>query len=162
MASRQTDVRRVLLAVSEASSVPDLWRAVTEHLADENTELVIVFLNDDRWRRAASLPFTKEIYRASGISSDFTLTRAEQLDKEVIEQIRSRLGRYATEAKIRFAFEIFSEQEIIRIHELLTSDSDVLIAPSSFRGRPIYEEITRLKCHIRFVETNEAATQPRL
>lgn len=153
MTENRTDVRRILLAMNEASSIPDLWRAVTEHLADEETELVTVFFHDDRWRRAASLPFTREIFRVSGGSAKFTATRAEQLDRDLITGIRTRLQQFATEAKIRFAFEIFSEQETTRIHELLGSDSDVLIVPSSFRGRPIYNEIVSLKCRIRFVET---------
>lgn len=151
MTSKRTDVRRIMLALSDASSLPDLWRAATEHLADQETELVTVFFNDDRWRRAASLPFTREILRVSGVSAEFTRTRAEKLDKEIIAGVQRRLQQFATEAKVRCVFEILSEQEIIRIHELLSSESDVLIAPISFQGRPIYNEIARLKCQIRFV-----------
>lgn len=149
----RNEARRVLLAVNEPKSIPDLWRAAAEHLADDGAELITVFFSDDRWRRAASLPFTREVFRISGSSADFTLTRAERLDRDAIAKIRRRLQRFARKAKIRFAFEVLVGQETIRIHELLTSESDVLIAPSSFKGRPIFNEITRLKCRVRFVET---------
>ncbi|MDH3304707.1 MAG: hypothetical protein OEM50_11435 [Gammaproteobacteria bacterium] len=151
MTSKRADVRRIMLALSDASSLPDLWRAATEHLADQEAELVTVFFNDDRWRRAASLPFTREILRISGGSTEFTRTRAEKLDREIIAAVQRRSQQFATEAKVRFVFEILSEQEIIKIHELLSSESDILIAPISFQGRPIYNEIARLKCQIRFV-----------
>lgn len=162
MNSKRTDVRRIMLALSEASSLPHLWRAATEHLADKETELVTVFLKDDRWRRAASLPFTREILRVGGGSSDFTLTRAERLDKEVISGVHSRLQQFATEAKVQFVFEILSEQETIRIRQLLSSEYDVLIAPTSFRKRPIYNEIARLKCQIRFIDAADISAQQGL
>lgn len=161
MTENRANVRRILLAVTETSSLPDLWHAVTEHLGGEETELVTIFFSDDRWRRAASLPFTREIHRLGGGSADFTLTRAEQLGKDDIAGIQRRLAQFATEAKIRFAFEVSAGQEAVRIQEWLTSQSDVLIAPSSFKGRPIYNEIVRLKCRIRFVEPADASAQPR-
>jgi hypothetical protein len=154
---KQPEVRRVLIAVTEANSVPDLLHEVTEHLAEEAAELVLVFLNDDRWRKAASLPFTREVFRISGVSTDFTSTRAEQVHQEVIDEILGRLRQFATDAKTTLAFETIPEQEAVRLHDLLTSDADVLVAPSSFRERPIYKEITRLKCRLRFVEPSEAA-----
>lgn len=155
MIKNRAEARRVLLALTEANSIPDLWQAAAEHLGDEGAELVTVVLRDDRWRRAASLPFTREIFRVSGASTDFTVTRAERLDRDTIAGIRSRLQRFAEDAKVRFAFEVLAGQEAIRIHDLLISESDVFIAPSSFKGQPFYEEITRLKCRIRFVETAE-------
>ena len=157
MTRNQTERRRVLVAVTEANSIPDLLREVTEHLADETAELVLVFFNDDRWRRAASLPFTREILRISGASTDFTSTRAEQVHQEAIDEIVGRLRKFAADARTRFAFETIPEHEVVRIHDLLTSEADVFVAPSSFRDRPIYKEITRLKCRISFVEPSEAA-----
>lgn len=152
MTENGTEVRRILLAVTEASLLPDLWRAVTEHLADQETELVTIFFSDDRWRRAASLPFTREIHRLGGGSAEFTPTRAEQLDQDDIAGIQSRLKQFAAGSKVRFAFRVAKLQETIGFDELLTSEFDVLIAPSSLKGRPIYNEMARLKCRIRFVE----------
>lgn len=157
MTRNQPESHRVLVAVTEANSVSDLLHEVTEHLADEAAELVLVFLSDDRWRRAASLPFTREVRRISGVSTNFTSTRAEQVDREAMDEIVSRLRQFATDARTRFAFETIPEQEIVRIHELLISEADVLVAPSSLRDRPMYKEITRLKCRIRFVEPSRAA-----
>lgn len=157
MTRNQPEMRRVLVAVTEANSVPDLLHEVTEHLADHAAELVLVFVNDDRWRRAASLPFTREILRISGVSTDFTSTRAEQVHQEAIDQIVSLLRQVAIDARTKFIFETIAEQEVVKIHDLLTSEADVFVAPSSLRERPIYKEITRLKCRIRFVETSEAA-----
>ena len=160
MTKNETDVRRILLAISEENSLHELWQAVTENLTGKEGELVILFVRDDRWRRAASLPFTIEISRVGGARKDFTQTRAEQIDEEAVVQTQDRLQRLAAEAKLRFAFEIVAEDESTRIHELVTSESDLLIAPSFFRWRPIYNEIARLKCRTVLINTQDTDDSP--
>ena len=151
-------MRRVILAVTEASSLQVLWRAAMEHMAGEHAELITVFVRDDQWRRAASLPFTEEISRASGGSMNFTLQRAEEVDKEAVMRTQGRLQQLATDSKIQLVFEILAQHEAPRMHEFVKSESDVIIAPAFFKRQPIYAELARLKCRILLVDAKDIAT----
>jgi hypothetical protein len=149
-----------MLAVTEASSLQALWRAAMEHMTGERAELITVFVRDDRWRRAASLPFTEEISRASGGSMNFTLQRAEEVDRDAVMHTQGRIQKLATDSQIQSAFEILAEHEAERFHEFVRSESDLLIAPSYFKRRPLYSELTRLKCRILLIEANNVITDP--
>lgn len=152
--------RRIMLAVTEASSLQVLWRTAMEHMSGEGAELITVFVRDDRWRRAASLPFTEEVCRASGGSANFTLQRADDVDRDAVTSAQGRLQQLATDSRIQSAFEILAEHEATRIHELVRSESDLLIAPSFFKRRPLYSELARLKCRILLVDANEGTAKP--
>lgn len=130
-------------------------------MTEGETEILTLIVSDDRWRRAASLPFTREIRRVGGSSADFTVTRAAQLDKTDLAGIRHRIRQFAADAKVRFAFETLSEHETARLRDLLSREDDVLIAPSSLKGRPIYKYIATLKCRITLVEIAEPGPQRR-
>lgn len=158
MTSDRTDVRRVMLALWETSSLQDLWRAALQHISDTPVELVTVFVTDDRWRRAASLPFTREVSRFGGGTRDFTLVRAEQVDKEAATQAEDQLRELATAARIQFSFTVLGEHEAPKIGEFVTRESDVLIASAVLKRRPIYAEIARLKCQILLVDTEDDTT----
>jgi len=160
MTKSTSNTRRVMLALNETSSLHDLWRAAMEDLAREHAELITVFISDDRWRRAASLPFTKEVSRASGSSMNFTPQRAEEVDRDAVKRTQGRLERLAMDSETQLVFEILAEQEATRIHEFVRSESDLLIAPSFFKGRPIYAELARLKCRILLVDAKDVATEP--
>lgn len=154
--SRRNDKRRVLIAVTEASPVTKLWQAAVEQVTElEPAELVAVFVSDDRWQRAASLPFTREISRTSGASADFTHRRAEQVDSETVSRKRRQIRRLAAESNLSPVFETLSEFDTVRIEELIGVGENLLIAPALIRLRPIYAELTRLKCRIVFVETTD-------
>lgn len=155
MMKSTTEIRRVMLAVTESSSLPDLWRAVTEHLAGASAELITIFVSDDRRRRAASLPFTREVSRISGGSENFTPRRAAQVDSDAVVRTRRRLRQLAAEAEIQLVFQILAENEAARIHEFVTAEPDLLVAPSFFESRPIYTELARLKCRILLVDTED-------
>ena len=160
MTKNTSSTRRVMLAVTETSSLHDLWRAAMEQMAGEHVELITVFVRDDRWRRAASLPFTEEISRAGGGSMNFTPRRAEQVDRDAVMRTQGRLQQLATDAEIQLAFEILAEHEATRIHEFVRSESDLLIAPSFLKGQPFYSELARLKCRIMLVDTKDVTTEP--
>lgn len=160
MTKDTSNTRRVMLAVTEASSLQSLWRAAMEHMTGERAELITVLVRDDRWRRAASLPFTEEVCRASGGSMNFTLQRAEEVDRDAVVRTQGRLQQLATDSEIQLAFEILAEHEVTRIHELVRSESDVLIAPSFFKGRSFYSELARLKCRILLVDANGGTAEP--
>ena len=158
MSSR--NARRVMLAVTASSALQDLWRAAIEHTADEQAELLTLLVRDDRWRRAASLPFTREVSRASGGSANFTPRRAEEVDRDAGLRTQGRLRELASDSRIPLAFETLAEHEAIRIHEFVKSESDLLIAPSFFKERAFYSEIARLKCKILLIDTQEASASP--
>ena len=160
MTKETNKTRRVMLAFNEASSLHDLWRAAMEQMTGDAFELTTVFVRDDRWRRAASLPFTQEISRASGSSMNFTLQRAEEVDRDAVTQMQGRLQQLAMDSKIRMAFEILAEHEATRIHEFVRSESDLFIAPSFFKRQPLYSELARLKCRILFVDANDGPAEP--
>lgn len=152
--SRRSSQRRVLIAVTETSPVTELWQAAVEQVADlQTTEVLAVFVSDDRWRRAASLPFTREISRMSGASVDFTRRRAEQVDDDTVRRKRRQIRRLAAESNLSAAFETLSEFDTLRIAELVGAGESLLIAPSLIRLSPIYAELTRLECRIVFVES---------
>ena len=78
MTERSDTGTRVLIAVTEFSPVDKLWRAALDIIAESPGELLAVFVSEDHWHRAASLPFTLEISRLSGAGAKFTQQRAEQ------------------------------------------------------------------------------------
>ena len=160
MTKETSNTCRVMLAVTEASSLQDLWCAAMEHMTGERAELITVFVRDDRWRRAASLPFTEEVSRASGGSMKFTPERAEEVDRDVVMRTQGRLQQLATDSQIQSAFEILAEHEAMRLHEFVRSESDLLIAPSYFKRRPFYSELARLKCRILFIDAKNMITDP--
>ena len=160
MTKDASNTRRVMLAVTEASSLQVLWHTAMEHMSGERAELTTVFVRDDRWCRAASLPFTEEVCRASGGSMDFTLQRAEEIDRDAVMRTQGRLQQLAADSEIQLAFEVLAEHEATRIQEHVRSESDLLIAPSFFKTRPFYSELARLKCRILLVDTKDGTTEP--
>ena len=148
-------LRRIMLALNESSSLPTLWRAVTELLGEGAAELVTVFITDDRWHRAASLPFTREISRFSGLPGDFTRERADEVNRDAQGRTQKAVAQLAAERQLDFVFEILAEHSAEQIHRLVRMEQDILIAPSLFRSRPIFAELSRLKCRVLLVDTEE-------
>lgn len=153
--SNTNDLRRILLAVTETSPLSRLWRVVAEHLVGARGELVTIFVSDDRWHRAASLPFTREISRIGRTNVKFTPKRAEQVDKDVVDRTRLQLQRLADEAELRFVFEVLRDHQTAQLHDLVSVEHDVLIVPSHLRGWPVYAEFSRLNCQILLVDTED-------
>lgn len=155
MTKSPSEKRRILLAITEASPLPDLWRAVIEYLAGARGELTTVFVSDDRWHRAASLPFTREVSRVSGDSEDFTRERAQQIDEDTVGRTHRELERLATEADLPLEFEVLPEHDTAKLREIASVQRDILILPSFLKGRPVYAELTRMKCRIYYVDAEE-------
>ncbi len=154
--SRKSDRRRVYIAITDTSPVSELWRAAEEHLSGAEADLVAVYVTDDRWRRAATLSFTREISRLGGQTVDFTPQRAEQVDRESVEPVRSRIKELAAASDTELAFEVLPEHDVSAIERLFAVEGErVLIAPSYIASRPIYKEIVRFNCQIRLVEAVE-------
>ena len=71
--ARNDRTARVLIALTESSPVDDLWQAALAQLSQTRADLMALFLAGDHWHRSASLPFTREISRLSGVDADFTV-----------------------------------------------------------------------------------------
>ena len=156
----KTDDRlRVVIAVTESSPLSELWRAAMKFMSESPAELVALFFDDDRWRRAASLPFTREISRIGGPVADFTVQRAEQINKEAITRMQHRVEQLASKADLTLEFDVLLESNQKRIKELVGTGQNVLIAPSFIKTRPIYAHLTRLDCRILLIEATEKSRQ---
>ena len=157
---KTTDDRlRVVIAITESSPLAALWNAAI-HLLDESPgQLVALFIDDDRWQRAASLPFTREISRIGCAAADFTVQRAEQINKEAIIRTQRRIEQLASETDRALAFEVLPEPDQKRIQELVGNDQNVLIAPAFITARPGYSYLTRLDCRLLLVEAEEEKQQ---
>ena len=152
---KRSEGRRIILAVTETSPLPALWRVAQEHLEHPRDEVMTFMLRDDRWQRAASLPFTREVSRISGRPRDFTHWRAAQIDDEAAASLVRQLQRLAGEAKRQIAFEVLSEHKIAEILEQRSVAADVFIAPAELKRRPVYAELVELRCRLLFVDSEE-------
>jgi hypothetical protein len=157
--TKTNDKLRIFIAVTESSPLAALWHAAMNLLSESPAELVALFVDDDRWRRAASLPFTCEISRIGGPVADFTLQRAEQINKEAITRMQHRIEQLASKADLALEFKVLPESDQKRIKELVGSGQNVLIAPSFITTRPIYAHLTRLDCRILLIEATEKSQQ---
>ena len=155
MQAEQGSKRRVLLVVTETSPVEKLWRALLDDLADAQAEVVAVFVSDDRWIRAASLPFTREISRLSGGSEVFTARRAEQVFGDMVERVRHRIRQLAAERQLQLVFEILNAQEPNRIREFVRIEHDLLVAPSVLQYWPDFADLARPERRVVFVNDEE-------
>lgn len=151
--------RRVVIAVTETSPLSELWREAMNLLSESPSELMALFMDDERWHRAASLPFTREISRVGGAVADFTAQRAEELNREAITRMQQRIEKLAEEAKLAFDFEVLPESDRKRIEELVGTAQNILIAPSFIKKRPIYAHLTRCDCRILLIESAEENRQ---
>ena len=157
MQGEPSNPRRALLVVTETSPVDKLWRALLEDLADAQAEVVAVFISDDRWARAASLPFTREISRLSGGSEAFTTRRAEQVVGDLVERARQRIRQLAEDRQMRLVFEILHVQEPQRIREFVSIEHYVLVAPSMLQHWPDFADLARPERRVVFVDDEESA-----
>jgi glycine/D-amino acid oxidase-like deaminating enzyme len=153
--NRNSDKTRVVIAVTESSPVRQLWRAAMQELRHTRAELLALLVDDDRWRRAASLPFTREISRLSGAVADFTEQRAEQVKKEHLSRTQQRIQSLAADADQSLTFEVLSVSDAKRMEEFIGRGTDILIAPSFITNQPIYAYIAQLDCRILLIEATE-------
>ncbi len=146
---------RILLIVTEQSPLQRLWEAVEEHRSNTGEEIVALYVKDERWRRAASLSFTREVSRVSGSHRKFTPQRAAQLDQDTVSQVRSRLGALAIRAELQPVFEVLAEHEVSRIRNYVRVEEDLLVISADVRSQPMYQELTQLSCRTVCVDAEE-------
>jgi hypothetical protein len=153
--STNRETTRIAIAVTESSPVKQLWRAALRYLSNSEAELTALFVADDRWHRAASLPFTCEISRIGGAIANFTAQRAEQVSNEAATRAQRRMEELASEAGLALGFEVLSESDQERVRELVAGAQNILIAPSFMASRSIFAQFEKLDCRIVLIEATE-------
>jgi len=151
---------RVVIAVTETTPVAPLWETALRLLREAPAELAALYVQDDRWHRAASLPFTREILRSGGVAVAFTRQRAEQVRRERAARVREAIRKLAAEAHLEPAFEILDESDVLRLREFIGRRENILVAPSFISTRPIYAMLSELNCRIELVEAREEEGAP--
>ena len=144
---------RILLAVTESSPLERLWQSLVDQVGGAHAEVVTVIVSDDSWRRAASLPFTREFSRISGSHADFTHHRAEQVRADAAGRARELLENLAADSEVDLEFEVVSEEDS-RVAALVTVQRDILIAPSALEGKPLFAKLARLHRRVVLVEVD--------
>ena len=152
--NERSDLLRVLLAITESCPVDRLWESLVDQVADAQVEVVTIIVSDDTWRRAASLPFTHEISRISGMRADFTHHRAEHVRAEAASRAREHLERLAEDSQVELEVEVVTEDEEARVATVVTVERDILIAPSVLEGKPLFAKLARWHRKVVLVEVN--------
>ena len=150
----ESDKVRVIIAVTEASPVQELWRAALEACEGTTAEVVAVFVDDERWQRAASLPFTREISKLGGGPVEFTTRHASRLFAETVATVKRELDALAAQSGRAITFETLAGSDPAQTKHLVGSDMrHLLFAPPALMRFPLYAELTRLEIDIRIIET---------
>ena len=121
-------------------------------LEESDAEVVALFLHDERWHRAASLPFTREVSK-TGSSTDFTRQRAEQVYSDTVARLRERVNELATGAGLKIRFETLPESEVSGTKRVVEGEENVLIAPADLTEHPVVAELKSLDLRIYFVDS---------
>lgn len=145
---QQPRVDRIVIAITELAPVQQIWGEALQFLEETRAELHAVFVEDERWHRAASLPFTREFSRVSGVDADFTLQRAIEVHKEVIDRAQRQLQQLAAEAQHELAFEVLPETDQERIRDLVVDGQCIVIAHTDLADQPLFEELQELGCRV--------------
>ena len=148
----------VLLAVTETSPVDKLWASLLDRLAGTPAEVLTVFVCDEAWHRAASLPFTYEISRVSGTQMAFTRWRAEQIGRVAAGRARQRLEQLAAGTELQLVFEFLAETGGDPAGRLADVERDLLIAPSLLEGQPLLVELARSHRQVLLVQVDDQDT----
>ena len=157
----KTEVRlRVVMAVTETTPVARLWETALRLLQEAPAELATLYVQDDRWHRVASLPFTREILRSGGVAVEFTQQRAEQVGRERAARVQELVRKLAAESNLKPAFEVLSESDAERLREFIGSYENILVAPSFISSRPIFAMLSEMNCRIELVEAEEEEERP--
>lgn len=146
-----SDRRRIVIALTETSPVPRLWHAAMALRAESPADLLTLFLQDERWLRAASLPFTREFPRSGGRPTEFTHERAREVSQETARQAKRLIEQLADKAKTQVMFETVLQPDRGRLIELIGEYQSILIAHDAITALPIYLHFVELGCHIELI-----------
>lgn len=144
-------LRRIVIAATESSSIVRLWQAALACRVGSTTDLLALFIADDRWRRAASLPFTQEISRIGGTLAVFTPERANRLHREAIRQAQRHFEQLAAESRRRVTFEVLTQADTARVEQLAAEPRSALVAPDFILTSFIYDSFVQQRRRIVLV-----------
>ncbi len=144
-------IDRIVIAVTELAPVQQMWGEALQFLEESRAELHALFVEDQRWHRAASLPFTREISRISGMDADFTMQRAIEVHKEAIDRAQQQLQQLAAESDHELAFEVLPESDRERFRDLVADVQCVVIAPA-LADQPAFNELQKLGCRVLLIK----------
>jgi hypothetical protein len=145
---QQTRIDRVVIAITELAPVRQMWGEALQFLEKSRTDLHALFVEDERWHHAASLPFTREISRVSGMDVDFTLQRASEVHQEAIDRVQRELQQLAADSEYELAFEVLPVSDQKRIRELVAGGQCIVIAPAFLADQPAFRELQEAGCRI--------------
>ena len=151
---------RVVIAVTDTTPVARLWEAALRLLRESPADLVTLYVEDDRWHRIASLPFTREISRSGGVPVEFTRQRAEQVSRAQAARVQEMIQQLAAKSNLKTAFEVLSESDAERLREFISSHENILVALSFISTRPIFAMLSEMNCRIELVEAAEEEERP--
>lgn len=151
---------RIVIAVTETTPVVRLWETALRLLRETPADLAALYLQDDRWYRVASLPFTREFLRRGGMPVDFTQQRAEQVSRERAARVQEAIRKLAAESKLEPVFESLSESDAARLREFIGSRENIFVAPSFISTRPIFSVLSEMQCRVELVEADEEVEKP--
>ncbi len=155
MAKRNDDksrIERIVIAVTEMSPVQHLWHEALQLLEESRAELHALFVEDEKWHRAATLPFTREISRFSGIDADFTLQRAMEVHRQAIERAQRQFRQLAEEAERELTFEVLQESDRERARHLAEDGECLVIAPADLADEPLVRDLRERGCRIVLID----------
>ena len=143
-----SSVERIVIAITELSPVHRLWHEALQFMQESRAELHALFVEDEKWHRAATLPFTREISRLSGLDVDFTLQRAMEVHREAIDRAQKQLQQLADEAERELDFEVLPESDQERIKNLVENRQCTVIAPAHLADEPLVKELKDRGCRV--------------
>lgn len=143
---------RVVIALTESSPVAELWDAAMQAISSSQAELIAVYLHDERWQRAASLPFTREVSTAGGTAADFTLQRAEQLLADSVSRLKTRIDQLAKRTGVPVAFQVMAESDQAQVRTILGAGTSIVVGPSILSEHPVFIELRRLDLRLLLIE----------
>lgn len=141
-------VERIVIAVTAVTPVQRLWQEALQLLAEYRGELHALFLEDTQWLRAASLPFTREISRVSGIDAEFTVQRARDIHDVAVRRVQRELKQLAGEQRRELAFEVLPETDVQRMRDLAAGAGCIVIAPEALARHAGFAELQKLGCRL--------------
>lgn len=150
----------ILVVITETSPVEALWRAALDRAREAGSEVNILIVRDERWHRAASLPFTSEIPRLGGPRRKFTAERAEALVGEAIARLRGMAQALAAESRIECHYHVVTETVFPDLEGLVVGRRGILVASSELETLPIFEQARGLRCEIVLVDRQSGAAPP--
>ena len=151
--------QRVVIALTDTTSITEMWERAMQVIRGKHAELTVVFLHDESWQRAASLPFTREVSKVGGQSSDFTLRRAEQLLSVQASGLQENIETLARSAGLPVAFQVLPEADQAGVRTLISSEINIVIGPTVLARHPVFLELQSSEKEIVFVGPDDNETE---